>query len=156
MKGMKWTRGILSVLISAALLLEVRAQDAPAKAAPEPQKTAVQQFKNIQVLKEIPADQLIPSMQFMAASLGVNCEFCHIEHAMDKDDKKPKQTARKMITMMMVIDQVNFNGEREVSCYTCHRGAARPVAIPVLSAEPSRSAAAAHREEVDAQECACG
>src|SRR5512139_1862228 len=41
-------------------------------------KKASEQFKNIQVLKDVPADQLIPTMQFMAASLGVGCDLCHV------------------------------------------------------------------------------
>jgi hypothetical protein len=45
------------------------------KAQPETPKTAVQQFKNIQVLKDIPGEQLIPTMQFISASLGADCEF---------------------------------------------------------------------------------
>ncbi len=99
-------------------------------------KTAVQQFKNIQVLKDIPADELIPTMQFVATSLGVECEFCHVHDAFDKDDKKPKQTARKMIEMMLTINQENFEGHREVTCYSCHRGSTNPVAMPpVMSAE---------------------
>jgi photosynthetic reaction center cytochrome c subunit len=100
---------------------------------PNPNQTAEQRFKNIQVLKGIPADQLIPSMQFIAASLGVDCEFCHVEHANDKDDKKPKLVARKMITMMQQINTENFKGEREVTCYSCHRGAAEPVSTPIIS-----------------------
>ena len=52
------------------------------------------------MLKDIPADQLIPAMQFITASLGVECEFCHVQGAFEKDDKKPKQTARKMMEMM--------------------------------------------------------
>ena len=35
-------------------------------------KTADQAFKNIQVLKGTPADQLIPAMQFISASLASN------------------------------------------------------------------------------------
>ncbi|MGA8038403.1 MAG: c-type cytochrome [Candidatus Acidiferrales bacterium] len=102
-------------------------------------QTAAQRFKNIQVLKDIPADQLIPSMQFVAASLGVDCEFCHVEHANDKDDKKPKLIARKMMTMMMQINADNFKGEREVTCYSCHRGSIHPIATPILSAHaPAR------------------
>jgi photosynthetic reaction center cytochrome c subunit len=65
---------------------------APASVAP-PRK-AEEQFKNIQTLKGIPADQLIPSMQFITASLGVECDFCHVQGAFEKDDKKPKQAAR--------------------------------------------------------------
>jgi hypothetical protein len=74
-------------------------------------------------------------MQFITASLGVECEFCHVEHAMDKDDKKTKVTARKMMTMMIAINKANFDGDREVTCYTCHRGTAHPVATPILSAD---------------------
>ena len=70
---------------------------APAAANAAGPKKAEEQYKNIQVLKGIPADQLIPAMQFIATSLGVECEFCHVEGAFEKDDKKPKQTARKMM-----------------------------------------------------------
>jgi len=108
---------------------------APAPAASGP-KTAQQQFKNIQVLKDIPADQLIPAMQFITASLGVECEFCHVEGAFDKDDKKPKQAARKMMEMMFTINEENFENHRLVTCYTCHRGSPHPVAMPpVMEAE---------------------
>src|SRR5689334_2024281 len=48
---------------------------AAAKSEGKP-KTATEQFKNIQILKDMPADQLIPAMQFMTASLGVDCEYC--------------------------------------------------------------------------------
>jgi photosynthetic reaction center cytochrome c subunit len=99
------------------------------------QKTAAQQYKNIQVLKDIPADQLIPTMQFITASLNVECEFCHVEHQMDKDDKKEKKTARKMMAMELAIDKDNFDGNLVVTCYTCHRGSAHPVGIPILTTE---------------------
>lgn len=94
---------------------------------------AADAFKNIQVLKAIPADQLIPTMQFIAASLGVECDYCHVEREREKDDKKPKKTAREMMKMMAAINQNNFQGEREVTCNTCHRGFTRPQAIPVIS-----------------------
>ena len=61
------------VLICGGVMEGARAQSsaAPQAANSGGPKTAVQQFKNIQVLKDIPADQLIPAMQFIAASLGV-------------------------------------------------------------------------------------
>jgi photosynthetic reaction center cytochrome c subunit len=99
------------------------------------QKLAEEQFKNIQALKGIPADQLIPAMQFISASLGVECEFCHVHEKMDSDDKKPKKIARQMITMMLDIDKTNFEGRLEVTCNTCHRGAAMPVSIPAIKNE---------------------
>jgi photosynthetic reaction center cytochrome c subunit len=113
--------------------LHLTAQDAAQKTATPPAKTAEQQFKNIQTLKAIPADQLIPSMQFISASLGVDCEFCHVEHQMDKDDKKTKVTARKMITMMFEINADNFDGERKVTCETCHHGSPHPLSTPAVS-----------------------
>lgn len=103
-------------------------------------KTTEQVYKNIQVLKGVPADQLIPAMQFIAASLGVQCDFCHLENAFDKDDKETKQTARKMMRMMFAINRDNFDGHKEVTCYACHRGAHKPVATPVISEERVQSA----------------
>ena len=101
---------------------------------PTPKK-AEEQFKNIQVLKGVPAEQIFPTMQFIAASLGVECEFCHVHNAFDKDDKKPKKTARKMMEMMFAINKDNFDGHREVTCYSCHRGSPHPVAIPLVASE---------------------
>ena len=98
-------------------------------------KLAEEQFKNIKVLKGIPAEELFPTMQFITASLGVECEFCHVKNAFEKDDKKTKQTARKMMEMMFAINKDNFEGHREVTCNSCHRGNAKPLAIPTVMGE---------------------
>jgi photosynthetic reaction center cytochrome c subunit len=121
-----------AVLVAATALIAGKPAQAPPASGP---KTAVQAFKNIQVLKDIPADQLIPSMQFIANSLGVECDFCHVEGAFDKDDKDEKKAARKMMTMMIAINKENFEGKKEVSCNTCHRGSPHPQGIPVITAE---------------------
>src|SRR6266568_6383395 len=102
-------------------------------ATPSPDKKASEFFKNVQVLKDIPSDQLIPGMQFITSSLGVQCEYCHVENAFDKDDKKPKQTARKMMQMMVAINANNFEGQEKISCYSCHRGSQVPVGIPIVA-----------------------
>ena len=34
--------------------------------------------------------------------------------------------------MMIIINQDNFDGHREVTCYSCHRGSIDPVATPVV------------------------
>src|ERR1700689_2831448 len=81
-------------------------------AAGTPVKLAPEVFKNIQVLKDLPADQLQPSMQFIAASLGVQCDFCHVRGADEKDDKQTKLAARHMMQMTMDINKNNFNGNR--------------------------------------------
>ena len=126
-------------------LAGARAQSAHGTAfteTPAATRLAEEEYKNIQVLKGIPADQVIPSMQFIAASLGVECEHCHVAHANEKDDKKAKLTARKMIAMVMAINKDNFEGHREVTCYSCHRGAAEPVATPILTLDEPRRASA--------------
>src|SRR5260370_25078702 len=57
---------------------------------------------------------------------------------MEKDDKKPKLVARKMMQMMVAINQNNFDGKQQVTCYSCHRGTPHPVAIPVVAEAGSR------------------
>jgi photosynthetic reaction center cytochrome c subunit len=107
---------------------------APAKSEGKP-KIAAEQFKNIQILKDMPADQLIPAMQFMTASLGVDCEYCHVEKALDKDDKKTKGYARHMMEMMFNINKENFDNQRWVTCYSCHQGSPHPPSIPAIRAK---------------------
>jgi photosynthetic reaction center cytochrome c subunit len=149
---LKHSRLVLSVLavgivVASLAICGVNAQSGPAKpagtgAGPQSGQTSgpasgpkmtEDVFKNIQVLKGVPADQLIPTMQFISASLGVECDFCHVQGAFDKDDKKPKQTARLMMQMMFAINKDNFAGHREVTCYSCHRGATEPLTIPVIA-----------------------
>jgi photosynthetic reaction center cytochrome c subunit len=128
---------VVALIVSGVVVRRARAQAGPPSPAP---KNAEEQFKNIQTLKGIPADQLIPSMQFITASLGVECDFCHVQGAFDKDDKKPKQAARKMMEMMFAINKENFEGHRAVTCYSCHRGNAKPMAIPVVMTEEPKEA----------------
>jgi hypothetical protein len=129
-----WAFLVVTALATGAVL---RAQPAQLQAP----KTTEQQFKNIQVLQGVPADQLIPAMQFITASLGVKCDFCHVQDAFEKDEKKPKQTARKMMEMMFAINKVNFDGQREVTCYSCHRGSTAPVSTPLVGIEETGSQA---------------
>jgi len=103
-------------------------------------KSAGEQYCNIQVLTEIPGDELILAMQFMTYSLGVECGYCHVEGALEKDDKKTKLTARKMMRMMREINKGNFESKQVVTCNSCHRGSPRPVSIPMVfdsAAKPS-------------------
>jgi len=106
----------------------------------ETQRTAGEAFKNIQVLKDIPAGELIPSMRYVSASLGVGCDYCHEAEHFDNDDKPTKQRARNMMKMMFAINQDNFNGRREVTCYTCHRGAAKAASIAPLASAANGAA----------------
>ena len=96
-------------------------------------KTAAEAYQNVQVLKDIPADELFPAMQFITYSLGVECSYCHVEGALEKDDKKTKLTARKMMKMMLAINRENFDSRQVVTCNSCHRGVSRPVSIPMIA-----------------------
>jgi photosynthetic reaction center cytochrome c subunit len=102
--------------------------------------SAGERYHNLQVLKEVPADELVPAMQFITYSLGVECSYCHVEGALEKDDKKTKLTARKMIQMMLAINRDNFDSKQVVTCNSCHHGAPHPVSIPMIGesgAEPN-------------------
>jgi hypothetical protein len=112
-------------------------------------KTAGEYYKNVKVLKEIPASELIPTMQFIGSSLGVECDFCHVERQFDKDDKKTKETARKMTLMQFAINKNHFEGEREVTCNTCHRGSTHPQGVPAV-AQVSAQPATVESDEHDA------
>jgi photosynthetic reaction center cytochrome c subunit len=115
-----------------AIAIGARAQQSQPASA---EKTAAQQFKNIQVLKDIPASQLIPGMRYITTALGVECNYCHVNGNFASDDKQPKQTARRMMTMLFAINNNNFGGRPEVSCFTCHQGHHEPMGTPALPAE---------------------
>ena len=117
---------LLACVLGAAI---VRAQ-APVEKPP----LSDQVFKNVQVLKGIPVDQFMATMGFFSASLGMSCEDCH--SADDRNwegfaaDNTRKRTARRMIQMMQKINEDNFGGRQMVTCYSCHRGADAPRAVP--------------------------
>ena len=99
-------------------------------AAAEPaSKKAEEVYDNIQVLKGMPYDQMIPTMQWVSEMLGVKCEFCHDEDRA-LEGKATKQTARTMFEMVFAINKNTFGGRRAVTCYSCHRGSAETVDVP--------------------------
>jgi len=108
-------------------------QEATAQAA---EQTMEQKYKNIQVLKGLPASQLRPMMNYISGALGVNCTFCHVrtgdQMEFEKDDNNHKKIARRMIQMTMDINKNSFQGRTQVSCYTCHRGDEHTAPIPPL------------------------
>jgi len=99
---------------------------------------AEQVFKNVQVLKGIPVNEFMDTMGFFAASLGLNCVFCHTTESLEDwthfaDDVPRKKTARGMIALVNNLNKNNFGGRRVVTCYTCHHGSERPKVIPSLA-----------------------
>lgn len=120
-------------LIAGVSTQALRAQTPASVGGAAPPKLAEGVFKNIQSLKGTPADQVIPAMQFISASLGVDCEFCHVHGKMDVDDKKEKKTARDMIAMTNAINTSNFKGHREITCNSCHNGNMHPLGTPPVA-----------------------
>src|ERR1017187_2636457 len=142
--------------IAVALLLGFvgfTAQPVLAQAA-DASKTTEEVYKNIVQLKGTPADQLMPAMQFMAASLGVECTFCHVAGKMEADDKQPKKTAREMIAMTAAINKDSFRGQRQVTCFSCHHGAGHPVNKPPTA--PSAAVAVTVDQIIDKYVAALG
>ena len=105
-------------------------------------------FKPPSNLRVLPKDTtlatLIPLMKNFTVALGVRCEHCHTYTGSDpsnlqnfdfpSDDKPAKLTARKMMSMLQVINTDLLKGigdarppdQPKVSCYTCHRGERKP------------------------------
>jgi hypothetical protein len=93
-------------------------------------KLAEEVYKNIQIMKGIPAPRLQIVMANLTRWLGVECSYCHVGTEFEKDDKPGKQTARKMFLMVRAIGNEHFPGSNPVTCWTCHRGAAKPQSLP--------------------------
>ncbi len=95
-------------------------------------------FKDVQVLRGVPASEFIETMGFFAVSLTANCTTCHGDASAGSwehyaDNTPLKQAARRMVVMMNSINQANFGGKREVTCYTCHRGDRTPRVTPTIA-----------------------
>jgi len=98
-------------------------------------ETAGQKFKSIKVLNEMPADQMGKVMNMMAASLGVNCKFCHASNDGDyeKEGFEHKDMARQMLKMTFEMNRNYFEGRPEINCNSCHQGKSHPQATVPLA-----------------------
>jgi photosynthetic reaction center cytochrome c subunit len=133
--------------IAGALIFGVTLSAAAQNPADMAGKTAEQAFKNIQVLKGIPADQVFPTMRFIRDALGgISCMYCHAGDDRASDEKPTKLMARKMIQMELDINKNTFNGAATVTCYTCHRGATEPVGTPMIPTGTAETAAPANQQ----------
>jgi len=151
----KWPRAVCEtsgfLLVLACVGTGVRAQSVGLQPPLVPQPKAEEVYKNIQVLNGITADQMGPTMQLFAASLGVDCEFCHVKNR-ELDTKQAKRTAREMIRMVFALNRSNFGGRNAVTCYTCHRGSTQPAGPAPAAAADFRGLRSGNEAEVgDAQ-----
>ena len=147
-RSARYQLAAVAVLVT-ALLSPASAQEGLLSAAGP---TSGERYKNIQVLKDLPADQLHDVMKYMAATTGGNCQTCHVrgadgEFAYEKDDNDHKTSARTMIQMVRAINTQHFKGEDRVTCATCHQARREPSPVPPLSQPltPDQIAALAER-----------
>jgi hypothetical protein len=123
-------------LLMSAWLMALAVGPLAAQQNPIPEK-----FTNLKVLPPtITRAELVPVMRSFAMNLGVRCEHCHVGEGNDlskfdfaSDTKPAKATARRMLTMVMAVNQTlgveaaAAASERKVTCFTCHRGAVKPL-----------------------------
>src|SRR5262249_13985621 len=124
----QWMKAIFAIVVLAGTVSRgtvASGKQPPAPKPSAPEKSAGEALKNVQVLKDVPASEWNNVMYFIAGSLGVGCEHCHVL-PYDADTKETKQTARRMMRMVRDINTANFDGKPVVTCNTCHRGSARP------------------------------
>jgi len=131
----RWTFG-LSVVSLVGLL---GVASVVGQAAQEPaQPMAENVFKNIQVLKGIPADEFMDTMGMFAASLIYDCTGCHVDDILVRREAFAEATpriqrARQMVVMVNALNKQYFGGQPRVTCFTCHRGSGFPETIPDLN-----------------------
>lgn len=111
----------------------------PRPGPPQAGETAAHYFKNIKVLKKLPANQLIPTMHLINTSLGVDCGFCHVRGPgganYASDEKPTKRMARQMLTMTQSLNAHQKILDGKATCYMCHHGHAMPETRVGLSEE---------------------
>lgn len=129
-----------------ALSIVAIAAMTPPDAAAQAPGSAGATRPNLRVLQALPEAQLFSLMNLVAESLGVRCDYCHVQARADltktpsnvggwlwaSDDKPQKQKARDMMRMVIDLNAGRFQGDAQVTCYTCHRGSARPARLPPL------------------------
>lgn len=72
----------------------------------------------MQILKGMPRQQIFQEMQKIAAALGVQCNFCHV-------NPFPVDTPRKAVARLMMRDYTMAMKHKDgsaVTCNDCHKG----------------------------------
>lgn len=135
-----------NLLLAAAAATFVAASVQAMQARPAAPPAAAWKAKNLQVLPpDMPREQLFGVMKRISGALGVRCSYCHVGKEGEplstfnfaSDAKREKEMARWMLRVTHDINQkfeVDMN-DPAVTCYTCHRGEAKPPIAPPPKAE---------------------
>ncbi|HLG16638.1 MAG TPA: photosynthetic reaction center cytochrome c subunit family protein [Blastocatellia bacterium] len=90
-------------------------------------------YKNIQVLKGVPANRIVAMMAGINTALGVNCDYCHSMDALEKSDKPAHKAA---VRDLLMTRDINDRYKMKVDCVNCHQGRAKPPGM-IASGGPS-------------------
>jgi hypothetical protein len=99
-------------------------------------------FKNVKLLKDMPAAQFLKNMdENYGRGLGMTCGNCHVIGQFDQDTRKNKRIARQMQELTDYLNSERLPKVQEidedfvkVSCVTCHAGSGHPkntMAVPM-------------------------
>src|SRR5262245_3770848 len=133
-----------------SIVVVAAAAAVPPNAAAQQPASAGATRPKLRVLQALPESQLFPLMNLLADSLGVHCDYCHVQVSpnftktpsnvggwvWDRDDKPPKRTAREMMRMVIDLNAGPLQGKSSITCYSCHRGSTQPVRTPPLPPRP--------------------
>jgi hypothetical protein len=89
-------------------------------------------------LKILPANvDIRQTMGAFRTALGVQCTYCHVQGDFASDNNPKKGVARNMLRIAADINANFPDGRMHVTCYTCHRGEAKPkMEAPAPGAAP--------------------
>jgi hypothetical protein len=113
----------------------IRAQQPQQQAPTAPAgPLAPEKYKDIQVLKDVPADQIDVTMRYFSAALGYQCQNCHMRDRATgvidfAADANGKTTARKMINLVRAANDPNQDYGAHINCGTCHQGRNQPAGL---------------------------
>jgi hypothetical protein len=99
------------------------------------QQPAEQVFKDIQVFKGMPAIRVLRIMEMaFNANLGVDCDHCHSVDDWSSGVKRQRDIAREMWILRGEVQEklrkITGKADLPMTCYTCHKGKAKPAFAP--------------------------
>lgn len=150
---------IVAAGLAAGQAAQPAAQNPPAAqpqtSAPPAGPMAPERYKDIQVLTDVPADQLVTTMRYFVIATGIQCNGCHQTDATTGQlnpaaDSRGKTTARGMINLVKTVNAGSFGAR--INCATCHAGRNQPAGLPLAQAmTPEQIAQAAQAAAASGQ-----
>ena len=78
-------------------------------------------------------DEVQARMRFWSTALGVQCVHCHVEDSWSDSSKPTFDFARRMSNMVRALNAGPLKDLEPITCWTCHRGQARPARLPMTA-----------------------